>query len=159
MNMQGPAGGDYGQQWEAEVAKTQEHLRTLSICHYVAGGLVGLSSCFSLLHIGMGVLFIVSPEAMDGAEHPPELFGWAFLIGGLAWLVLGWTVAILLLVAGGCLRKRKRRMFCLIAAGIGCIVVPLGTVLGVFTIVVLTKEVTKRIFESASAQYRAGRAG
>jgi len=38
-------------------------------------------------------------------------------------------------------------MFCLIVAGIICIFMPLGTILGVFTIIVLVRPSVKAMFE------------
>jgi hypothetical protein len=50
-------------------------------------------------------------------------------------------------VAGRSLARRKRYLFCLIVAGTMCVMCnPLGTVLGVFTIVVLLRPSVKELF-------------
>ena len=36
----------------------REHIRLLSIFHYVVGGLMALFSCFALLHIGVGIAML-----------------------------------------------------------------------------------------------------
>jgi len=59
---------------------------------------------------------------------------------------LGWTLAGFIVAAGRKLKRRMSRTFCLVVAGIECILMPFGTVLGVFTIVVLMKESVKGIF-------------
>jgi len=54
-------------------------------------------------------------------------------------ILLAWTTAILMVIAGRSLQKRKRHLFCLVVAGLSCLFVPLGTVLGILTIVVLQR--------------------
>lgn len=44
------------------------------------------------------------------------------------------------------LLTRKHHLFCLIAAGIECAYPPLGTALGVFTIVLLLQPAVKEMF-------------
>jgi hypothetical protein len=48
------------------------------------------------------------------------------------------------------LRERKNRTFSFVVACVNCIHVPLGTVLGVFTIVVLSRESVKRLYEGTA---------
>lgn len=59
----------------------------------------------------------------------------------------GWTLGGLTAYARRCIRKRKNYTFILVIAGINCaFVMPLGTVLGVFTFVVLTRPMVKPLF-------------
>jgi len=44
--------------------------------------------------------------------------------------------------------KRKRRKVCLIIAGISCMAIPIGTILGIITIYSLTRETIKAQFSS-----------
>ena len=60
-----------------------------------------------------------------------------FYLAGAVWFVAS---AILNVISGVCLRARKGRTFSLVVAGINCLHIPLGTVLGVFTIVVLVRD-------------------
>lgn len=60
-----------------------------------------------------------------------------------------WTAAALLLFAGRFLSQRRHWLFCLIVAGLSCLNMPLGTVLGVFTIIVLNRESVKSLFAAA----------
>ncbi len=46
----------------------------------------------------------------------------------------------------------RRRLFCLVVAGVECAFMPFGTVLGVFTIAVLMRESVKELFEPAQEQ-------
>ena len=123
-----------------------EHLRLLSIFHYVAAGILGFFSCFPFIHIAMGLMFIFAPEMFDGGEAPPPFFGWMFVIAGSAFVIAGWTLTVLLVVSGRSLKRLKRRVFCTVIAGISCLFMPIGTVLGVFTIIVLSRPTAKPLF-------------
>lgn len=71
-------------------------------------------------------------------EFPP-IFGY-FAIGmGSFALLFGWTTGALTIYSGRCLARRSRRMFSMVLAGINCLHVPFGMVLGVFTLIVLQR--------------------
>jgi len=61
-------------------------------------------------------------------------------------IVAGWTFAAMVAFAGRSLQTRQRYTFCLVMAGIECIFMPVGTVLGVFTIIVLVRDSVKELF-------------
>ena len=128
-----------------------DHLNILGVCHYVWGGLVMLFGCFGLFYIFMGVMFIngkmpgPSPSNVNGP--PPEL-GWIFVIIGIGFIVFSWTLGVLSLFAGYNLRARRRRTFCLVVAGVNCLSIPLGTILGVFTFIVLARPTMNGLFAS-----------
>ncbi len=61
-------------------------------------------------------------------------------------IVAGWTLAVLTAYAGRSLQTRKRYTYCLVMAGVECIFMPFGTVLGVFTIIVLMRDTVKELF-------------
>lgn len=52
----------------------------------------------------------------------------------------------MMIAAGRKLKRRTSRTFCLVVAGLECILMPFGTVLGVFTLIVLSKEPAKQLF-------------
>src|ERR1043165_3134229 len=109
-----------------------EHLRLLSIFHYVVGGVAAAFACIPIIHIVLGLMFILSPQAFEGGRPgngPPPFLGWLFLIIGSVIVLCGWAVAGLMIYAGRCLSKRKHYLFCLIVAGISCLFVPMGTIL------------------------------
>ena len=64
---------------------------------------------------------------------------------------LGWTFAVLVLVAGRCIARRKYYAFCFVMACVECLSVPFGTVLGVFTILVLNRASVRELFHSKAA--------
>ena len=127
-----------------------QHLKLLSIFHYVVGGIIALFSCFPIIHIIMGIVFIISPESLapPGEPSPPSWFGWIFVVMGSTIILIGWTLAALVLAAGRFLGNQTHYTFCLVMAAIECACMPFGTVLGVFTIIVLMRESVKELFST-----------
>ncbi len=130
--------------------RDNEHLKLLSVFHYVLGGLTGLFGCVPFIHVGMGIAMIHGAFPWNGNGPPPE-FGWIFVVMGAFAIILSWTVAIFLLVAAGRLRKRRSWTFCFVVACVSCLFFPLGTALGVFTIIVLIRESVKASFAQVRA--------
>jgi hypothetical protein len=126
-----------------------EHLRLLSIFHYVVAGLAAFFSSFPLLYTTVGAIFIFVARhgaAKPGEDLPPEFVGWIFAVIGSFLFLLGIAMAICILIAGRSLGKRTRYGFALTMACIECLFVPFGTILGVFTIIVLSRESVKALF-------------
>ena len=127
--------------------RDEEHLKLLSIFHYVLGGVMGFFACIPFIHVGIGVLALMGKmSSSGGGPPPPPIFGWIFVIMGSLFIIMGWTLAILLLIAGGRLRKRRNWTFCFVVACVSCLFTPMGTVLGVFTILVLIRDTVKAAF-------------
>jgi hypothetical protein len=126
-----------------------QHIKLLSIFHYVVGVLMGLFACIPIFHFGIGVMMIAAPNKMGGSgPPPPPAIGWIFVLISAFIMFLGWTAAICLMVAGWFLPRYKHYLFCMIVAGIACLFQPFGTVLGVFTFIVLLRPSVKRLFET-----------
>ena len=134
-----------------------EHIRLLSVFHYVVGGLAALFACFPIIHLIMGIIFVVAPETLDSEGEPfPAFFGWFFILFAGAFILAGWALAVCIIVAGKYLSRQVRYLFCLIMAGIECIFMPFGTVLGVFTIIVLVRPSVKKLFTPSPSPERTG---
>ncbi|HWG44931.1 MAG TPA: hypothetical protein VN688_19335 [Gemmataceae bacterium] len=127
-----------------------QHLKLLSIFHYVVAVLMALIACFPIIHFVVGVMMIVSPNTMagKGSTPPPAELGWLFIFiaGGI--IFVGWTGAICLMLAGWFLRRCKHYLFCMVMAGFVCLFNPFGTILGIFTIIILIRPSVKRLFET-----------
>jgi len=119
----------------------EQYLKLLSIFHYVVGGLAGLFACLPLIHFSIGIAMLVG--AIDGA---PRFIGLMFAMFAMLFILAGWALAICLIIAGRNLATRRHYMFCLVVAAIACIFTPFGTVLGVFTIIVLMRPSVKELF-------------
>jgi hypothetical protein len=133
----------------------REHLQLLAIFHYVVAGLAALFSFFPLLYTTVGVVFIFAARhgtVKPGEELPPEFLGWIFTVIGSALFLIGIAMAICILIAGRSLALRKRYSFALVMACIECLFIPFGTILGVFTIIVLSRESVRELFSTTTAQ-------
>ena len=137
------------------VNQDQEHLQLLAILHYVVGGLAALFSFFPLIYTTIGAIFIFVARhgtRKAGEELPPEFLGWIFAMIGSVLFLIGLAMAICILIAGRSIALRKRYSFAFVMACIECLFIPFGTILGVFTIVVLSRESVKGLFCSATGQ-------
>jgi hypothetical protein len=138
-----------------EMNQNAEHLRLLAIFHYVVAGLGALFSFFPLLYTTVGAIFIFAARhgpTKPGEDVPPEFLGWIFAVLGSLLFLIGLAMAICILIAGRGLAHCKRYSFALVMACIECLFVPFGTILGVFTIIVLSRESVKGLFSTAPVQ-------
>ena len=71
-----------------------------------------------------------------------------FYLTGAVWFA---SSGVLNLISGICLRARKGRTFSLVVAGLNCLHIPLGTVLGVFTIIVLIRDSVRELYAASGA--------
>ena len=124
----------------------QQHLDLLGIFHYVVAGLGALFSLIPVVHLAMGLAMVTGHFPHKPDEPDPAMFGWIFVAVGGAFILFGLTFSALLAYAGRCLRQRRRHTFCLVMAAISCAFMPFGTVLGVFTLIVLTRASVKPLF-------------
>ncbi len=126
-----------------------EHLRLLSVFHYVVGGLMALFSLFPIIHVCIGIFMLTHPGRFNQGAPPPFPVEWIGLlfavIGGLI-ILCGWALAGLTVFSGRSLARHRHYLFCMVIAGVNCMFVPLGTVLGVFTLLVLLRPSVKTLF-------------
>lgn len=129
-----------------QAAQDAEHLRLLRIGFLVWGGISVLFALFPLIHVTIGTALLAGALGGQG-EGEPALVGLLFVaVGGMLSLMFG-LIAAAELYAARCLRERRRRTFCLIAAGVACLGFPVGTALGIFTIIVLTRPTVVMLFD------------
>ncbi len=127
------------------------HLRLLSIFHYVVAAITGLFSLIPVLHLVMGLAMATGRLPVEtgtsGAQAiDPRLFGWFFVAFAGVFIACGLALAGFMAHAGRCLRQRRRYTMCLVVAAISCMMMPFGTVLGVFTLIVLMRPSVKAAF-------------
>jgi len=121
-----------------------EHLKLLSIFHYVAAGMAALFACIPFIHFFMGLA--LATGALGDADAEARPVGLVIMAVAALIILAGWTFATLVAFAGRSLQQRKRYTFCLVMAGVECLFMPVGTVLGVFTIIVLVRDSVKDLF-------------
>ena len=133
-----------------------EHLRLLTIFHYIVGGIGVLASFFPLLYSAMGGFMLYAachPAGLRNNQNPPPpILGWFFIVFGALFFLAGLAMALCILLAGRSLSWRRHYWFAFVVACIECIFVPFGTILGVFTIIVLSRESVKALFSTAATQ-------
>ena len=127
--------------------KDTEHLKLLEIFHYIVGGVAFLFACLPLIHLALGIAIIVAPESMGSNSQPaPAFVGYLFAGMAIVFILIGWTSAICTIASGRMIARRKRRMFSIVMGGILCVFFPFGTALGVFTIIILSRESVKSLY-------------
>lgn len=130
----------------------EEHLKLLAIFHYVGGGLTAVFACLPLIHLGMGIVMLISPDFFgDNGKLPPPFLAWMFVALGVIFFLLGEALAICMILAGRFLSHRSNYWFPFVVACVECMFVPVGTVLGVFTILVLARDSVKQLFVGSQA--------
>jgi len=127
-----------------------QQLKLLSTFYYVAAGLSALCALFPIIHLVAGITILMGggPFAEKIPEMPPHFIGWFFIILASFFIIIGWALAINLFIAGKRLAHLSHYKYCFIVACIACIFMPFGTVLGVFTIIVLNRQSVKDLFGS-----------
>ena len=133
---------------DAQASQDAEHLKLLSVFHYIVAGIMALFACLPIFHLLIG-LAVVSGRfgTSKGGTPPPDVFGWFFVVFASGAILFGWTLAACTFLAARSLSQRKRYLFCLVIAGVmAATCMPFGTVLGVFTIIVLMRPSVKQAF-------------
>jgi hypothetical protein len=125
----------------------EQHLKLLSIFHYIVAGLAALFACIPVIHLVIGLFMILAPQKFgNGNQQPPAFIGFLFVGLASVFILTGWVFAVLVLFAGRFIARRRRHTYCFIMACVECMFMPFGTVLGVFTILVLLRPTVKHLF-------------
>ncbi len=146
-----PQGWGYGMSPEMQAQQDAHNLDLLAIFHFVYAGLLGFGGLFFGLYIVFGVVMATSVAASGGSSGDAAAVGSIFAVVGFVALARFWTTAAFLVWSGVSLRKRRRRTLSFVMACLTCISVPLGTTLGVFTLVVLSKPSVKWLYDREAA--------
>ena len=131
----------------------EKHLRLLSIFHYVVGGGAALFALFPIFHFFMG-LFMLSMSLFAPTEAAePVIFlammGGFFTVSAGAMILFGLAFAVAIAVSGYFIGRREHHTYCLVMAGIECMFMPFGTVLGVVTLITLLQPKVEALFNQA----------
>jgi hypothetical protein len=125
-------------------------LDLLAIFHFVLAGFTLLGLGFLFMHWFMMHTFMENPAIWENAKSAPPpkefmaVFKWFYLFMGVCIVIMG----VANFIAGLCIRKRRCRTLTIAIAGLDCMMVPFGTVLGVFTIIVLARDSVRRTYEA-----------
>ena len=150
--------GSYGQgypppQYQQRPQDDEGHLNIISICTFCYAGLVGMVGLLFSIYLIIGVIIAGSAvTSSSSASAPGAAVGGVFIvIGGLA-MLFAFGKAALLVWSGLSMRKRTRPTLSFVVACISCMNIPLGTTLGIFTIMVLNRPSVKAIYAQRAAQ-------
>lgn len=132
----------------------EQHLNLLKIFHYVLAGLSCLLSSLCLFHVFIGWSMMHGREPFGGpATTEPRFVGIMFFTMGIVAICAAWGFAFLVALAGRFIGQRRHPVFCLVIAGLMCAFCnPLGTILGVFTFVVLLRPSVKALFQAPAQE-------
>jgi formate-dependent nitrite reductase membrane component NrfD len=127
-----------------------EQLRLLSIGHHIVGGLAVAFSSLFIFHFMFIFSMSMHPQMFPGAsaqQKPPEGVMQVFAVGLGMFILAGWIYGALVIYAGRCVKRRVARNFTMVMACLNTLMVPFGTVLGVFTLLVLSRQTVKRLYQ------------
>ena len=137
---------------ERQAVLDDEHLRLLSLFHYISGGVtVAFSLFFGLWIVFAGVMFAFLPPpthaGSDGAltHHNQGLPAVMFAVFGFLF-AMGLAYGILEIVSGRFISQRRRRVFTMVVALPRVLFLPYGAVLTIFTLLVLERPSVKQLY-------------
>jgi hypothetical protein len=135
--------------------KDLEHLKLLGIFHYIWGALSLIGAiCIGAYFVVIGIVLMNNPQSISSSDDS----GTAGMVGGImigAGVVLFLIVVvygILTLMAGGKYRKHQGGYwFCFILAIVTLVIggIP-GIALGIFSLIVLSRDSVKAVFRGQS---------
>jgi len=125
-------------------AEDLQHLNLLSIFYFILGPLLMLFGSLPILHVVLGVIMLAGSNR--AGSDAPLWVGLIFIVLGGTFVLIAWAIGCLLIYAGFQLRRRQRRMFCVVIAAILCAFFPFGTALGVFTLIVLFRPSVQALY-------------
>jgi hypothetical protein len=135
---------------ERQAVIDAEHLRLLSLLHYISGGVTLVFSIgFGLMILFVSVLAnsLPPPHPSAVAQHfnhgPPPLIFFLFFA---TFCLLGAIYGVLEIFAGRFISRRVHRMFSLIVSIPRLITIPYGVILSVFTVIVLERSSVKQLY-------------
>lgn len=128
----------------------EEHLRLLSIGHYITGGICIAFASLFIFHFVFILVAALNPEMFAGPGQSPQgppdgVFKIFAVVIGMV-ILAGWTFGGLTIYAGHCIKRRVRRTLTFVMACLNTMFIPFGTVLGVFTLIVLSRPNVKRLY-------------
>ncbi|MDE3098140.1 MAG: hypothetical protein KGJ88_01570 [Verrucomicrobiota bacterium] len=130
-----------------------DHLDLLAVFHFIGAGLAVLGIFFLIMHFTAFHILMSHAQAWQNQSQMPVSPAELFAIFQVFYLFVGaWFLAsaVLNLVSGLFIRARQHRTFSLVVAGLNCLHIPLGTILGVFTIIVLLRDSVRELYDAAS---------
>lgn len=135
---------------ERQTIIDEEHLRLLPVLYWVLGGLDIFISLYGLIYVAMGAVVAMVPwQSSSASDAPPAFLGWFFFAIGAGFMLAFGGSAALKIATGFWIRKRRHRTATLIMAGVSCLSVPFGTLVGVLSFMVLLRPSVASLYSTA----------
>lgn len=109
--------------------------------------LFGIGALFPTIYMIIGIVIVNGQFETEDRPGPPAAIGWVLIGMSCFGILLGLTFAACVALAGRKLHSRTGYIFCMIIAGIECLFMPIGTLLGIFTLLVLLRPTVKALFD------------
>jgi len=127
----------------------EKHLHALSCLHYVAAGFATWIPLLGAVYTAVGVALLLGKLPLAPGTSSRG-FGWMPFAMGVFVILIGVATVGTNLLTGRSLRTRKRYTLCLLTSAMNCMHVPLGTLLGAFTLIVLCRPSVRAAFKPPS---------
>jgi hypothetical protein len=127
---------------------TGHDLRLLSIGYYIQAGIAAFYSILLLGYAGFATAMLgsLANSANEAGQNIPPWFLSLISILMLVVLLLACLYTVALFLAGLWLRRFRNILFIQVIAALNCLAIPYGTVLGIFTFLVLQRSTAKQFF-------------
>lgn len=132
----------------------EDELQLLAAAHHLVGALLVAAGGLALIPIGTGVLLHAATDTAHGSTAWFDIY---FVRYPLLGLPLLWALAAWLFLPGVNVSRREPRTFRRNTAAASLVCVPVGTVLGVLAMVVLTPPSVRAAFENTPSPTPADR--
>jgi hypothetical protein len=135
-----------------EERTNSENLNLLSIFYFAFGGLSLLGAFILFIYMLIIGLVFSNNHVRESLQSQPEgeIVGTVFSVISVVFIVLFvfiLAVGIMQIMAGFRLRQKRSKTFIMVVAIIALLSFPLGTALGVFTIIVLSRSSVDAMFK------------
>lgn len=135
----------------------EEHLKLLSLFHYIKGA---ITLAFSFLAIIYLIFLSVIFDTIGNLQHQPmyrrpdfpfDLFS-SIMFFVWAIMILVVVFGILQIISGYYLKQKKHRLFSFIIGVFQLIEIPYGTILGIMTIIGLSRNSVEQKYQAKLGQ-------
>lgn len=140
-------------------ASDAHDLRLLAWFHYGLGALTALTAVIGAPLIWIGYQWMYPAEGAGprpvapGEElYEPEVVGAVMIAAGAGTVSLCLVHGAFLAYIGRCLAKRRRRILCLVFSFLNLLDLPFGTILSIFTLLVLNRPAVQEAFAAPAAK-------
>lgn len=132
-----------------EKTNNSQNLDLIAIFHYVAAAIIYLKGLVALVFLGIGAIAMTAILAEEGPDLEALVpIGILFFVLPMIFLTMSAAVGTAVLVAGRRVAKRTHLTYCQVVAGLECLCFPYGTVLGVISLIFLTRDDVKQQFKN-----------